>query len=396
MSKERLALVGAGGGFMLVRTVNYRSHQIALFPSVGEHGLYDAPSYDAFAASVERNTRYAAAIKQTVPGRVVLDIGTGRDALWAVEAARAGAAEVIAVEVLPDVAEAAEAAVRRAGVADRVTVVRGAATEVTLARRAAVCVSEIVGTIGGSEGVAAVLADARDRHCVPGAVFIPDRITTAVAAASLTDAMPTGPAFADLAVPHLARVFDAVGWPHDVRLCVAGPAEQAVISSVATVEDMRFGAGPVAVDGAVTVELVVTRPAVLDGFLLWVRLWCRPDESPLDALASGDRSWAPVFAPVSGGGVPVRAGHRLLVTFGWAPAEDGIHPDYSLRASVAGPASPPLRWRSDYRPVEFRASDLHRQLFPADGEGPAPAHVRSGESRWKLTELSPRRVSSDR
>ena len=55
-------------------------------------------AYDAFMEAGERNTVLPAALGAASPGRVVLDIGTGRDALWAITAARAGARQVYAVE----------------------------------------------------------------------------------------------------------------------------------------------------------------------------------------------------------------------------------------------------------------------------------------------------------
>jgi protein arginine N-methyltransferase 1 len=354
---------------VLARVAPYRPGRLALFPSVGEYGVYDDASYDGFAASTARNAHYRSAIARTAAGQVVLDVGTGRDALWAVEAARAGAAEVFAIETRPDVAAAARDAVRGAGVADKVTVVAGAAVEVTLPRKARVCVFEIVGTIGGAEGAAAVLADARRRLCLPDVTFLPYRIRTMIAASSLVDVMPGGPYFADEALPYLSAVFRGQGRPNDVRLCLGGPAAEAVISSAATAEWLVPGQDSTA--GSVTTELVVSRAAQLDSFLLWVRLECLPGAPALDSLVTPEWSWAPALAPVSAEGVPVRPGDRLRVTFDWQIGPDNVHPDYTLSAIVVGSDARQLRWWSPHRPILFRSSSFYCRLFPT-----AASHAR--------------------
>src|SRR5579872_5650896 len=69
-----------------------------------------------------RNGAYDAALRRAVfPGARVLDIGTG-SGLLAMMAARAGAAEVVACEVNPVIAEQAREIVRQNGYADRVRV----------------------------------------------------------------------------------------------------------------------------------------------------------------------------------------------------------------------------------------------------------------------------------
>lgn len=72
-----------------------------------------------------------------------------------------------------------------AGLADRVTVHGGSASGVGLPERVDVCVSEVIGTIGSSEGAAAVFADARERFLRPGGASVPARCTTMAAAVTL-------------------------------------------------------------------------------------------------------------------------------------------------------------------------------------------------------------------
>ena len=55
--------------------------------------------YQSLKEDVVRMEAYTAAIERACPGKRVLDIGTGPEALLAIVAARAGATAVIAVEV---------------------------------------------------------------------------------------------------------------------------------------------------------------------------------------------------------------------------------------------------------------------------------------------------------
>ena len=180
------AVVAAGKHKVGVR-VTSRGTGLNFGPSYGEFSAYDTAAYDLMAADQVRNEAYAAALLVAAPGRVVLDIGTGAHALWAIAAARAGARHVYAIEVMPETAARARAAVAAAGLAGRVTVLEGLSTEVDLPEPAEVCVSEVIGTIGGSEGAAAVLRDASRRLLVPGGRHVPERCVTTVAAALLPD-----------------------------------------------------------------------------------------------------------------------------------------------------------------------------------------------------------------
>ena len=135
-----------------------------------------------------RSAGYAAAIAAHVPGKVVLDIGTGALALLAVMAARAGAAHVYAIEVNHEAYLKAIETVREAGLNGMVTVLHGFSTELELPQRVEVIVHEIIGEIATLEGVVVALRDALPRFGSPsGCVSIPDRVSSLVAPAMVPD-----------------------------------------------------------------------------------------------------------------------------------------------------------------------------------------------------------------
>ena len=122
-----------------------------------------------------RTSAFLAALDEVVGGDdLVVDIGTGTGVL-AVGAARAGARHVYAVEATP-LAQYARDVVRANGFADRVTIVEGWSTRVSLPERADVAVAEILGSDALEERILPVLLDARKRLLAQDARLIPSVI----------------------------------------------------------------------------------------------------------------------------------------------------------------------------------------------------------------------------
>jgi len=104
----------------------------------------------------------------------VLDIGTGTGVLATV-AALAGAARVTAVESSA-IADVAERIFATNGVGDRVTLVRGRSTNVTLPERCSLLVTEMIGNDPLDERLLDIVDDAKKRLLTPDARLIPSAI----------------------------------------------------------------------------------------------------------------------------------------------------------------------------------------------------------------------------
>ena len=366
---RRVDSFSAVGQEMFVRAVPAGEQPFVLFPSMGEYPVYDDRVYDGFDVPDQRLRAYREAISDAVPDKVVLDIGTGRDALWAVHAARAGARRVFAVEQQPAVAVQARRAVEEAGFADRITIIEGLSTRVEIPEPAEVCISEVVGNIASAEGAIATLADARRRLCTADPAWIPFRIQTWAAAVDLTPWLALhGYALAVESLPYLEQIFTSVGHPFDLRLCLGGPVGELRISTAALVESIVFDnrretPSPDAVSAAdLTVDVAGAR---VTGLLLWSRVAVTSRSLEIDTISADTRGWAPIYVPLSLSGIRVEHGDRLQVMFRRVTSDDGLHPDYQLTVDgLRGADLEQLSWSSHHHGGGFRRSTLHGYLFP--------------------------------
>jgi hypothetical protein len=105
---------------------------------------------------------------------VVVDIGTGTGVL-AISAAQAGARRVYAIESSA-IADVAERVIAANGLADRIEIVRGYSTHVSLPERATVLVTETIGNDPLDEEILEIVSDARARLLAPNARIIPSAL----------------------------------------------------------------------------------------------------------------------------------------------------------------------------------------------------------------------------
>jgi amino acid adenylation domain-containing protein len=342
-----------------------------LWPSVGEYPIYDDLLYRAMVSDGRRNAAYREALQGLVEGRTVVDVGTGSEVLLARMCVEAGARRVYAVEVQEDSFQRACERVSELGLEDWITVIHGDATSLELPEAVDVCVSELIGSIGGSEGAVAILDHAR-RWLKPGGVMVPRRCETWIAAATLPDELHAEPGFGELAARYAERVMEASGHREDLRLCVKDFPAEALLSDAGIFEELDF-ARPIGLSPPKTVELRIARDGRLDGFLLWIRLYAG-ERLAMDSLRH-EGNWLPVFFPVFYPGLEVRAGETLSLECSASLSEDGLHPDYHLRGLLRhrDGREEAIAYDSFHRRPPARPGALHTRLVSAAGVRVTPA-----------------------
>ena len=357
----------------LVAYVVPRAGEPEIWPSIGEYFAYDELTYHAMTHDDARNRAYRAAIASAVKGKTVLDLGTGADALWARYAAAEGAKHVYAIEGLEAAYHQAARLLAKLGLESRITLLQGDSMQLALPEPVDVCVSELIGTIGSSEGVVPILNDAR-RFLKPTGVMIPFRCTTRIAAVSLPQPLRDAPAFSELTRGYVDRIFQAAGGEFDVRVCLKNLPENATVSDAADFEVLDFTA-PQPPSQNRPIAITVVADGALDGFVLWVCL--QPSADQLIDVIRGEHSWLPVFFPVFSPPLAVRAGDRIE---GSAHVlENGTRtPDYRVHGHVrhGSGAVTPFDYTSYHQPRDLRHSPFHAALLAA---APTPV-VRAGTS----------------
>src|SRR5262249_49713715 len=176
-------------------------------------------TYYAMTHDEARNRAYRLAISGLVRGKTVLDLGTGADALWARHCIAEGAKHVYAVEMLDHAYEQARRTIRRHGLEHRITLLHGDSVRLSLPEQVDVSVSELIGTIGSSEGCTPILTAPR-RFLKPGGAIIPHLCKTKIAAVSLPDKMRAQPCFTELTQGYVERIFSASGFRFPLRICL--------------------------------------------------------------------------------------------------------------------------------------------------------------------------------
>jgi amino acid adenylation domain-containing protein len=331
-----------------------------IWPSVGEYLMYDSLLYYAMSNDERRNACYRAAIGKLVRGKTVVDIGTGADALLARYSIEAGAKRVYAIEMLPEPFDRAARALAQNGLETRIHLIYGDATLAELPEQVDVCVSELVGMIASSEGAAAILNSAR-RFLKPDGVMIPQRCTTQIAAVTLPEALAREPRFTRISGAYTERVFEHVGRPFDIRVCVNHFPKSCLLSSSAVFEALDFtSTTPERFESEI--RLTVTKAGRLDGFLLWLTLDTAPGEH-LDAFI--DRThWLPAFFPAFSPGIEVHAGDEIRAICSGAPAPGSIVPDYRIIGCLQRAAGPlDFDFVSAHGSSAFRNNEFYRSLF---------------------------------
>jgi non-ribosomal peptide synthase protein (TIGR01720 family) len=341
-----------------------------LWPSVAEYYVYDEVLYYAMTHDQRRNASYKTAVHRLVKGKIVVEIGTGKDAILARYCAEAGAKRVYAIERDRHAYNQAKTCVRQLGLAGTIILIHGDATKVEVPEPADVSVSEILGPIGGCEGAAVIMNQTR-RLLKPGAAVIPRRSITQIAAVTLPGEILNNPTFTKTTAYYTQKIFQQTGYPFDLRVCIKKFPLSHLVSNQQVFEDLDF-TRVLETDYSRELSFTITRDARLDGFLVWLNL--HTIEGEVIDILQHEHCWLPVYFPVFTPGIRVSAGDTIEAVCTGTLCENNLNPDYSLTGKVTrhkqgkqDKSVIEFRYDSFHHKQVFQSSPFYRQLFNRRG-----------------------------
>lgn len=304
--------------------------RVLTFPSIGEYPVYDALSYSMMMEDTRKINAYENALRNAVQGKTVVEVGTGAMAPLALACVRAGAQHVYAIEIDEQAVERARSVVAEAGFAEHITVIQGDATQVVLPEQVDVCVSEIIGNIGGAEGAATILKNAKRFFKPSEGMMLPKFCSTQMAPAILPDDVHQSEEIHDLIDEYVARIFRALGETFPLtRFVYYNFPEENLICMPQTFECDDFN-GILQEAQRRSLAFQVPSKARMDGFVLWVNLQVDGD-NVIDAF-KGYLSWAPVFLKTRP--FNLEKNDQINALCERNPGANGVNPDYTIKASI--------------------------------------------------------------
>lgn len=347
----------------------YREKSRPFFwPLAGDYPIYDRYLYTVMTADDERAIAYHAAIENIAAGKTVVEIGTGDQAHWARACAKAGAKKVYAIEENLEALKKASTLIEEEGLTNKISLLHGTSTRLELPERVDLSVSEIIGEIGSSEGVIAILNDVRQRFLKPEAKCVPQKCDTYCVPFELPDGMENEPIVEKLGASYVRKIFDLADSPFDLRLTLDNCFEEIprqMLAPPKIVESMDFT--KICEESEIqTMSFDVEKEGRFNGLLLWIELYAGDRVTPLSSLTRGS-NWRPVFCPLFDPGLPLIAGSRIEVRWSRLTSSDGMHPDYHIECTVKSLQNSwesKLRWPHLGGPESFRQNGLYSRLFP--------------------------------
>ncbi len=341
-----------------------RSKKLTITPSLAEYFVYDDMAYTAMTKDEKRNDYYRRAFRKVLKGKIVLDVGTGPDAILSRLAIECGAKRVYSVDILKETYEKAKKRINDLGLSDRIHLINGDITTVELPEEIDYCISEIVGSIGGSEG-AAKLINATRRLLKNPSNMLPTRSLTEIAAVYVPEASHNFKVD-EISKYYIEKIFDQIGHRFDLRMCVDNLPMENVLSNHEPFEDLDY-TNELKLEDSHRIRLNISKKSNISGFVVWLNLYVDDDEC-MDTL--NERFiWLPVYLPVFPEGTEAEEGDFIEATIIRTLADNGLNPDFEITGELIRKnenESIPFTYHSVNHASLYKQNDFYKRLFSKD------------------------------
>lgn len=243
--------------------------------------------YEVMETDEIRNRQYRAVLDKLVHGKTVLELGTGRHALWACYAAQQGAKKVFAIEANKRAVLSSQAVVDSRDLR-QVNLIHGFSDQISVPERCDLLVHDLVGSIGSCEGMVPFIEDAKARLLKHGAMHVPARCTTYFFPSALPEQSITENIF-----NFLLRGCRPIRRMPIVLMY--GYRTSAMLAEPQIFEDIIF-TEPLNLESRRVNEFRVTRKGYWDALIFFIRLYVDSNHI-IDSLASRTNWYLPYIRP---------------------------------------------------------------------------------------------------
>ncbi|MCP4152243.1 MAG: AMP-binding protein, partial [bacterium] len=346
-----------------------KKDKILLWPSLAEYFVYDELLYTSMVKDEARNEKYRNAFAKVVRDKTVLEIGPGGQAILARMCIEAGAKKVYAVEILDEAYESAGQLIKSLNLEDKIILIHGDITKIELPEKVDYCVSEIVGTIGGSEGAAKLINSAvkfmKDRRCM-----IPSKSVTNIAAVTLPESQ-FDYSFNETGIYYVEKVFEQVGYRFDLRLSLMDFPEENIISGSDIFEELDFTREN-KLESEHDIYLEITNDSLFHGFIVWLELYC--DQEEIIDILKKRYIWLPIYFPIFQGGEAVRKGDYIKARITRKLSENELNPDFTVKGQLFKRGAEPLDfiYHCPHVNAAFKGNGFYKEVFAGEQLKSAP------------------------
>lgn len=304
--------------------------ETVMFPSLGDYLVYNELLYQFMVRDSLRTELYEKVIRRKVKDKIVVEIGTGSQLIWSLLCLKAGARKIYAIEENETAIKAAKQLAEQKGVIEKIEFIRGLSTEVNLPEKADICISEIIGCIGNSEGVAMYLNDAK-RFLKPNGKMIPEGCITLLSPGFKPVETYTDDFLEDMVKAFVSSIYQKMGKEIDLtRYYVFNLPKSNLAAPPQIFEEMCFNDERIEANFNKTLNFQVEKSSHFDGIFLWINLYV-DSETVLDAFNSKS-CWTTVYIPMEpfalqkGDVVEIRCRSQI--------GANGYNPDYFFESLV--------------------------------------------------------------